>query len=75
MDISKKRNVIGFVGWLAVALVINLLALVPMVLRELKQKRELGLKELEWDDVLRYGIAILLGSGVQGLALQWVLGM
>lgn len=75
MDISKKRNVIGFVGWLAVALVINLLALVPMVLRELKQKRELGLKELEWDDILRYGIAILLGSGVQGLALQWVLGM
>lgn len=75
MDISKKRNIIGFVGWFAVSLVINLFAFVPMVLREQKQKRELGLKELEWDDVLRYGIAILLGSGVQGVALQWMLGM
>lgn len=75
MDISKKRNIIGFVGWFAVSLVINLLAFVPMVLREQKQKRELGLKELEWDDVLRYGIAILLGSGLQGVALQWMLGM
>lgn len=75
MDISKKRNIIGFVGWFAVSLVINLFAFVPMVLREQKQKRELGLKELEWDDVLRYGIAILLGSGLQGVALQWMLGM
>lgn len=75
MDISKKRNIIGFVGWFAVSLVINLLAFVPMVLREQKQKRELGLKELEWDDVLRYGIAILLGSCLQGVALQWMLGM
>ena len=75
MDISKKRNIIGFVGWFVVSLVINLFAFVPMVLREQKQKRELGLKELEWDDVLRYGIAILLGSGLQGVALQWMLGM
>ena len=75
MNISKKRNLIGIVGWFAVSLVINVLALVPMVLREEKQKKKLGLKEVEWDDILRYGVSIVVGSCAQGLAIQYFLGL
>lgn len=74
MDRTQKRNVVGFIGWLLVSLVINLLALVPMVLREKKQAKDGGF-ELEWDDILRYGFAIVIGSGVQGVALQYLLGL
>lgn len=75
MDISKKRNILGTVGWFAVSLVINVLALVPMVLRELKQKKELGLNEVEWDDIIRYGFTILVGACAQGLAIQYFCGL
>ena len=75
MNISKKRNILGVVGWFIVSLVINILAMVPMVLRELKQKKDLGLKEVEWDDIIRYGFTIFVGSCVQGLAIQYFCGL
>lgn len=75
MNYSKKRNLLGFCGWFLVALVINMLAMVPMVAREYEQKKRLGLQEVEWDDVMRYTLAIVLGSGVQGLVLTWLLGL
>lgn len=75
MDRTKKRNLMGIVGWFITSLVINVLAFIPMVLRELKQKKELGLKEVEWDDILRYGITIVVGSCVQGLAIQYLCGL
>ncbi len=75
MDYNKEeRNVMGVIGWFACALVINVLALVPMVLREKKQAKDGGF-ELEWDDILLYGAAIFVGSGVQGLMLQAMLGL
>ncbi len=70
-----RRNVIGFFAWLAVALIINILAFVPMVLREAWQKHTCGMKEIEWDDILRYGLAIILGSSIQGITLQYFLGL
>lgn len=70
----ERRNVIGVIGWFVCALVINLLALVPMVWREKKQAKDGGF-ELEWDDVLLYGAAIFVGSGVQGVLLQYTLGL
>lgn len=75
MDRTKKRNLMGIVGWFIISLVINALAFIPMVRRELKQKKELGLKEVEWDDILRYGITIVVGSCVQGLAVQYFCGL
>lgn len=66
----NKRNMAGILGWLAISLVINLLALVPMVLREKRQAKKGGFP-LEWDDIIRYGWAIIIGSGVQGLVLQY----
>ncbi len=71
---EKKRNTIGVAGWLVCALVINLLALVPMVLRERQQARQTG-AALEWDDIMRYGFTIVVGSGLQGVALQYIFGL
>lgn len=73
MDRIKKRNLIGIIGWLVISFVINILALILMILRECKQKEELGLSEIEWDDILRYTITILLGSCIQGLVIQYLL--
>lgn len=70
----ERRNVIGVIGWFICALIINLFALVPMVWREKKQAKDGGF-ELEWDDVLLYGAAIFVGSGVQGVLLQCTLGL
>lgn len=72
---EKKRNALGIIGWFVVSLVINLLALVPMVLRERYQWKKYNLSEIEWYDILRYGVAIVIGSGLQGLALQYFFGM
>lgn len=71
---EKKRNLWGILGWFAASLVLNLLALIPMVWREKKQAKEGGFA-LEWDDILRYGFAIFVGSGLQGLFLQWFFGL
>lgn len=68
---EKKRNALGIIGWFVVSLVINLLALVPMVLRERYLWKKYNLPEIEWYDILRYGVAIVIGSGLQGLALQY----
>ena len=70
---EKKRNALGIIGWFVVSLAINLLALVPMVLRERYQWKKYNLPEIEWYDILRYGVAIVIGSGLQGLALQYFL--
>lgn len=71
---AKTRNILGVIGWFAVSLVINLLALIPMYLRE-KYQSQKGDFDLEWNDIILYGFAIVTGSGVQGLAMQglgWV---
>ena len=71
---KQERNVIGTIGWFICALVINLLALAPMVWREKKQAKNGGF-EVEWDDILLYGAAIFVGSGVQGVLLQYAFGL
>lgn len=58
--------------WFAVAIVINLLALIPMFVREYYQSKK-GVFPLEWDDVMRYGIAITAGSCINGVLLQYLL--
>lgn len=72
---EKKRNALGIIGWFVVSLAINLLALVLMVLRERYQWKKYNLPEIEWYDILRYGVAIVIGSGLQGLALQYFFEM
>lgn len=73
MDRTKRRNLLGFIGWFIISLLISIIAMIPMVLRECKQKEQLGLNEIELDDILRYTISILLGSCIQGLVIQYIL--
>lgn len=62
------RNRIGFVGWLLVAILLSILAAIPMVARELYQSKKYGFS-LEKDDIYRYTIAILIGSAIQVVLL------
>ena len=39
------------------------------------QWKKYNLPEIEWYDILRYGVAIVIGSGLQGLALQYFFEM
>lgn len=59
--------------WFAVAIVINLLALIPMLVREYYQFRRYKLNAFEWDDVIRYGISIITGSCINGVLIQYLL--
>lgn len=58
---QNKRDWYGVVGWFIVSLLINLLALIPMVYREYYQYKRYNI-EFEWEDVIRYSIVILVGS-------------
>lgn len=70
MNRTKKRNLIGIIGWFLISLIMSILAMIPMISRECKQKEELGLSEIKWDDdILRYTITILFGSCIQGLII------
>lgn len=71
---ATKRNILGLGAWFCLALVINVLALIPMYLREKKQSKEGGFA-MEWDDVAFYGFAILCGSGINAALIQWLCGM
>jgi Flp pilus assembly protein protease CpaA len=70
---AMKRNILGLGAWFLCALVINVLALIPMYLREQKQSKEGGFA-MEWDDVAFYGFAILCGSGVNVAIIQYLIG-
>lgn len=74
MDEKKRRNILGTLGWFAVAVLINLFALPLMEKRELEQSREYGFG-LELDDIDRYSHAILYGSLVNFLLLCLVVGL
>lgn len=64
-----RRNEVGCLCWCLVACVISLLAWPLMLLREVWQWRMYGLDGIEWDDVLRYSLAIAAGSVVNNLIL------
>lgn len=58
----NKRDYIGCVAWYAVSLLIGVLALPLMVVREVYQWKHYKLSRFEWEDVVRYNIAIALGT-------------
>ncbi len=68
---AKTRNIIGFIGWFIAGFIVSLLALVPMVVRE-KHQAERGDFDLEWNDIIGYTLAIVLGASAQGLLLQYL---
>lgn len=56
----NRRNIIGLVGWFIVGLLIGFFAIPLMVGREIYQYKRYHLARFEWEDVVRYGIIILL---------------
>ena len=66
----NKRDLYGLLGWFVVSLVVGLIAIVLMVGREVYQWKHYKLSRFEWEDVVRYGIVILLGSLIQCLIIK-----
>lgn len=58
----NKRDLIGLACWLIVSMLVGLLALPVMIGREIYQYKHYCLSHFEWEDVVRYSIAIVLGS-------------
>lgn len=67
---QNKRDWLGVIGWFAVGLILNLAALIPMVLREVYQKKKYPYNPFEWEDVVRYGIVIVAASVVQYIIIK-----
>lgn len=70
----NRRDRIGLACWFLIGFATNLLALVPMVAREVWQHKKCPYNPFEWEDVIRYSLAILVGSAIQVLVIKfWIL--
>ena len=58
----NKRDCIGLPCWLLVSILVGLLALPIMIAREYYQYKHYKLERFEWEDIIRYSLAIILGS-------------
>ena len=58
----NKRDWIGLACWLLVSILIGLIALPIMACREIYQYKHYHLTRFEWEDIIRYSLAIILGS-------------
>lgn len=61
-DEEQARNEKNLTGWFLVSSVIGVLALPVMVAREIWQWKRDKLSRFEWDNVGRYGLAIVFGT-------------
>ena len=55
-----KRNILGIVGWLIVAVLLGLISVILMIAREEYQHQRYKIP-FEHDDVRRYSISIAIG--------------
>lgn len=65
----NKRDYIGLICWFVVSVLLGSISLLAMVVREIYQWKRYNLPKFEWEDVVRYGIVITLGSIVH----YWIL--
>lgn len=65
----NKRDWIGLACWLLVSILLGSVSLLAMVAREVYQWKRYHLPRFEWEDVVRYGIIITLGSIIH----YWIL--
>lgn len=66
---ENKRNRQGAIGWFIASIFVGVLALPVMVLREVYQWKRYKLPGIEWDDICRYGLTIIIGSMLHLLLL------
>ena len=69
---ENKRNRQGVIGWFVASVFVGFLALPVMVLREVYQWKRYKLPGIEWDDICRYGLTIVIGSILHVLLLVLV---
>lgn len=65
----NKRDWIGLACWLVVAVLFGSVSLLVMVSREVYQWKRYRLPRFEWEDVVRYGVIITIGSIIH----YWIL--
>lgn len=65
----NKRDLIGLVCWLVVSILFGSVSLLAMVVREVYQWKRFYLPRFEWEDVIRYGFIITIGSIIH----YWIL--
>lgn len=70
----NKRDCIGLVCWLMVSLLLGSVSLLLMVAREVYQWKRYHLARFEWEDVVRYGIIITIGSVIHYWVMLSLLG-
>lgn len=66
----NKRDLYGLIGWFIAGVVIGLFALPIMVAREIYQYKHYKLERFEWEDIIRYILAIAIGYVVHILLWQ-----
>ncbi len=64
MTRQEKRNILGICGYFLLSMLTGFFAEVVMIPREIYQYRHCKLSRFEWDDVFRYTVVILLGTGI-----------
>ena len=63
-----KRNILGIVGWLIVAILLGLISEILMIAREEYQHQRYKIP-FEKDDVRRYSISIAIGCLIRYITL------
>lgn len=58
---KEQRNRIGLIAWSALALLLGVLVIIPMIAREVYQSKTTR-QPIEWDDIAVYGLFILVFS-------------
>ena len=66
----NKRDWIGLACWLLVSILIGLLAFPVMIGREVYQYKHYHLAKFEWEDIIRYSFAVIVGSFIHILLLK-----
>lgn len=69
----NKRDLTGFVCWFLVSILLGSVSLLLMVVREVYQWKKYYLPRFEWEDIIRYGVVIDLGSIIHYWALLSIL--
>lgn len=66
----NKRDLYGLIGWFIAGIAVGLFALPIMVAREYYQYKHYKLERFEWEDIIRYSLAIIVGSVICFLLWQ-----
>ena len=71
----NKRDLIGLACWFVISAFLGIICLPIMVGREIYQYKRYFLPRFELEDVIRYGIVILLGSVVNYYLIMWIVSV